>query len=72
MYAKNTQTVENHGKYLKSTIKNLQNTLFLKTPKWPVISGSSHFVHAKRRKNNTKSRRDGTRVFGVLKNKTGS
>jgi hypothetical protein len=36
--------------YFKSTPKNLQNTLFLNTPKWLLISGPSHLAHAKKRK----------------------
>jgi hypothetical protein len=54
--------------YLKSTQKNLQNPLLLDIPKWLFISGPSHWAHAKKRKNNTKSRRVGTTIFDVLKN----
>jgi hypothetical protein len=33
--------------YLKKSVKNLQDTLFLNTPKWLSISGPSHLAHAK-------------------------
>jgi hypothetical protein len=39
--------------YLKSTPKNLQNTLLLNTPKWLFISGPSHLAHAKKGKTAT-------------------
>jgi hypothetical protein len=32
---------------IKKSLKNLQNTLFLNTPKWLSISGPSHLAHAK-------------------------
>jgi hypothetical protein len=64
---------QNHAKLSQEHSKNLQNTLFLKIPKWLSISEPSDLAHAKKkRKNNTKSRRDGTRIFGVLKNKAES
>jgi hypothetical protein len=52
--------------YLKSTPKNLQNTLLLNTPKWLFISGPSHLAHAKKGKT-AKSRRNGSRIFDALK-----
>jgi hypothetical protein len=61
------KTTQNHANYLKSTLKNLQNTLFLNTPKWLYISGPRHLARAKKRENNTKSKRVGTRIFGALK-----
>jgi hypothetical protein len=33
--------------YFKSTLKNLQNTSFLNTPKRLFISGPRHLVHTK-------------------------
>jgi hypothetical protein len=37
--------------FFKKSLKNLQNTLFLNTPKWLSISGPRHYLaHAKKRK----------------------
>jgi hypothetical protein len=35
--------------YLTSTLKNLQHTVFLDTPKWLFISGPDQLAHAKKR-----------------------
>jgi hypothetical protein len=53
--------------YLKSALKKLQNTYVFKHPKMAFYFWTKPFGTWKKRKNNTKSRRDGTRVFEVLK-----
>jgi hypothetical protein len=42
--------------YLKSTPKNLQNTLFLNTPKWLFIFEPSHLAYAKKGKTTSNQR----------------
>jgi hypothetical protein len=40
---------QNHAKLSQEHSKNLQNTLFLKIPKWLSISEPSHLAHAKKK-----------------------
>jgi hypothetical protein len=53
--------------YLKSTLKNFQNPLFLDIPNGFVFLDQTNWRKQKKSKNNTKSRRVGTRTFDVLK-----
>ena len=55
--------------YLTSTLKNLQHTMFLDTPKCLFTSGPEHLAHAKKKRKTTPNQRG---IFGALQNKTGT
>jgi hypothetical protein len=55
---------QNHAKLSQEHSKNLQNTLFLKIPKWLSISEPSDLAHAKKKGKTTPNQ--GGMVRGYL------
>jgi hypothetical protein len=53
--------------YFKSTLENLTKYLAFKHPKMASYFWTKPFRACKKRKNKTKSRWNGTRIFGALK-----